>query len=705
MPAAAAELGGVVERWGPESRFEVWLTTSLDLAQPGQPVATARVEAQNGRFRLTLPDAEQPYWVFLHQRFQPEGEPPIDFVLPYDLEPMIGAPKDALHLVAVKPAVLINRSRLATSGPTLWGWIALSLLVLSLGLGTRRILHGFARPPGKRSAPLAEGEGLGDRPAVPRWEWATLLGLVGLACALRLPGLTTESLDLLEISYLPGIGRPTPFAEGFSGLEAWMAMFGEVAALYCLDLVHPPLWHFVLGATKLLFGAEAFMRLPALLASLALVVVLWATARPLARPAGLLAASLAAVTAPSIYFGQDATPYAAVGLVAAASPLLLVRALRCGRSRDWHLFFGILVVGFLCHYSVALLGIGLVVLLFGIAYQRRADDRWPAALRRAMGAALFWAIPALLWTWLHLSTFPAVAQDTRLVADTYPWDPGLLSFARDFFAVTAGLPADASLGSVLAALALFGLGLAACLRHGSVLALATATLAFVYIASIFFFYANVTEHLAGRVFYGFRWVGWFHPVLLGLLAVGLMQPLGRLQIPAGILGLLWLSGVVPTALEQVREPSRPDYRAAAVHIATELNDGDALATLPAWFQRGNLFWYLMESGARRIEEPGGQTWSLGGRRINPEFIQPQLPFQSTAAALGYRRLWVAVVDEKMFGRAKFSPAIAEQALAWAKEQLEPDGEWSFDRLRLYRFRRPLTDPVGGRRKGGPHGHP
>ena len=60
-----------------------------------------------------------------------------------------------------------------------------------------------------------------------------------------------ESLDLLEVSYLPGIGRPSPFAEGVVGFAAIPRMLGELAQLYCLDLVHPPLYHFVLGVMRM----------------------------------------------------------------------------------------------------------------------------------------------------------------------------------------------------------------------------------------------------------------------------------------------------------------------------------------------------------------------------------------------------------------------------------------------------------------------
>ena len=362
------------------------------------------------------------------------------------------------------------------------------------------------------------------------------------------------------------------------------------------------------------------------------------------------------------------------------------------------LWFSVIVLGFLCHYGVALVGIAelvTVALLAAVATDRR---RWTAALHRATGPALWFAPIPLLWAWLHFSTFPTVAQDTRLVADTYAAAPGLWPFLWDFFCVTSGLVAGKSALPALAAVALVALGLGRALRlRGSgrtssgdasrVPGLILAALFVTFLFSVALFYLNIREQLGGRVFYGFRWLSWFHPLMLGLITLGAVASRAPKTLRVA-LALIWLSGLVPATLGQLQEPPRPDYEGAAQFIRQELADRDGLASLPAWFQRGNLTRYLKQDGvpSERHSRDGPGVWKLDGKRINLEAIHSSLPFESSAINGHVDRLWVAHIRESMFGRDKFSSATAEQSIRWADEHMQPDGVWQLRGITLHRYR-------------------
>lgn len=693
--AAPLHLSGTVVEPSPEASHAVWIVTNLDLTRDDQPVAVAAVDPSSGAWSVDWDPNGQPYWVFVHERYQPAAGPPIDHFLPDTL--IAHAPDIApgpIDIHAVDPAVLMNRARISFAPKTLTKLALLALGLFGLGFGVRRVLRRFAAT-GKNAAPLRD-RGL---PA-PRTtsETRALMAILAVALALRLWGMSSDSLELLEVSYLPGIGRPSPFGGGATGFAAIGGMFWEMSQLYCLDLTHPPLYHFLMGVMGLFGRAAWFLRLPGLVASIATLLLLHAIFRRHSVGTGLAAAGVFAVAAPAIYFGQDATPYAAVGLVAMAMVHTLLAALERGTERAWGNFFVVLIVGFLTHYNVAFVGLAGLASLLIAGWFGRADPRWPAAIRLATGPALKLAIVPLAWTWLHLSTFPTVAQDTRLVADTYAIDPGPLSFLGDFVAVTAAVRADGPKAALVAVVVLLVLGLhRALVPRGDAargpLGVIALTCTVVFVGSVFFFYDNVRTHLGGRVFYGFRWVSWYHPVLLGLCALGAVRGAGPAAF-RGLLAAVWFAGIAHGTFIQITEPRRPDYRAAAQYILDHAEDRDAVASLPTWFQRGILGHYFFQmASAERSSTDGEAVWMMNGKRITIEAVHPSLPFESTAANPHYDRIWVAVIKEVMFGRDKFSADVARQAVAWADENLRRVHEAEVDGIRLILFEVPRDDRV------------
>jgi len=687
--ASAATIAGEVQDVSEFAGYEVQVVTSLDLTQADQPVARGPV-APDGSFAVEYEPDGGPYWVFLHQRFQPTGAPKFELYLPEDLLPRYDPPAGPIVLRPVDPELLMTRQRFSVEPGVLKRMFVACLLVFGGGFGMRRLTRSRAAPEGARSAPLAD---LSPPPGPSRREQIAIGVIVALAFALRMPGFFTESLDLLEVSYLPGIGRPAPFAAGLTGFPAIPFMLGELMRMHCLDLTHPPGYHAVMVVMGLFGTAGWILRLPGLLCSLLCCWLMWRFFSRWSPRAGLACAFAYAVVAPSIYFGQDATPYAAVGVVTLGSVMLMMRALQEGRTKLWSAYFATIVVGFSFHYNVALLGVTELALLCALAWRGRDDRRWGAAMHRAMRPALLWAPWPIGWAWLHFSTFDTIAQDTRLVADVYMPDPGVASYTWDFWTVMSGIDVGTSHWSALAVVGLVGLALARVLRPNEgdppqALGIVLAALTVGFVASVLFFYVNVVDALAGHVFYGFRWVGCFLPVVVGVATLGAVEGRGSPVLRA-TLAAVWGVGVLLATTAQVTGPSRPAYEEASDLIRSELKDRDGLATLPAWFQRGTFAYYLLNRpGVQRVPDEGESVWLIDGRKVVVEAVHSSLPFETTALSSHVDRLWVAVVDERMSGRTKFQLPIADQGLAWADAHLVREGEWTFDRIRLVRYRRP-----------------
>src|SRR5207248_1348738 len=100
----------------------------------------------------------------------------------------------------------------------------------------------------------------------------------------------------------------------------------------------PPLYYALAWVWTRVFGlSEAGVRSLSALAGTAVVPVVYLAARDLlSRRAGLIAAALAAVSPPLVWFSQDARPYALFTLTVALSLLFFVRALqRRTRALGW----------------------------------------------------------------------------------------------------------------------------------------------------------------------------------------------------------------------------------------------------------------------------------------------------------------------------------------------------------------------------------
>ncbi len=703
--ALADSIPGVVRGARLDGPAEAWLATSLDLTRGDQPVARSPVE--DGRFELQVPEsADGDAWIFLRQEVPVSGAPPIVFHRPLSLVPFdIAAPPDKVSISAVPP----DTARRRATGQSAAGWwrtpLLLALLVFLGAPLLRRRLLGQIRGAELRPDQAAPRADLPEAPPEEGMERRAGWLIVGLAFLLRLPG-ANAPLDLLEWTYGPGTARVTPadlersFADVLEGL----------LHPACLELVHPPLWHSLMQLLDTIGGGrEWLLRAPSLLLSVATVWMLWRLTRRFSPQAGLLAAGGYAIAAPAIDFGQDATPYAFLSFVVVGSLLLLLRALRTGTPAAYAAWLGLLVVGFLAHYATALFGGAQLLVLLYLWGRQRSEPRWVGAAAQALRVGPLVGAPAVGWSFLHFANFSPVALDTRLYADTYPADPGLGVFLKDFGSVGLGI---APVGALLAVplIVLILVGLVAATRRDRHMGLLLAAIVGAFAGGTLFFYVNLIESLDGRIFWGFRWVSWFLPVAMILGAVGLASTRGVARLSAAVLGLGWLVGTVGSSLAPELRSTHPDYRAAAGSIAADLQDRDGLVALPMWGQRGPVRTYLSRLREGQLTEIHDTTaWDFDGRAVYLEAADEGLPFESGVLNAHLDRVWVVVADERMFGRAKFSGDIARRAVAWADRHMKRVRSEHFDHLELVLYARPelplpaILDPADLRAR--PHLEP
>jgi len=228
------------------------------------------------------------------------------------------------------------------------------------------------------------------RPYSSRW---LLLGLTWLAFALRVAGITAQSLWRDEVDALIFATRP---------LSELLGMFrqpGQNGPLFFLAL-RP--WLAAVGQS------EFALRFPSALAGALAVPIIYTLVRRLVqdrKPAAI--AALLMATAPYlIWYGQEAKMYAALTVLA---PVSLVLTVEVSRRGDWWRWALLYVITSLCFYAHLLAALVVPVQALWLLILPSAPSRWR---RRWLAVGLYLAalilpyLPLLRWqapTWLSLT--------------------------------------------------------------------------------------------------------------------------------------------------------------------------------------------------------------------------------------------------------------------------------------------------------------
>ncbi|HKO23412.1 MAG TPA: glycosyltransferase family 39 protein, partial [Chloroflexota bacterium] len=168
-------------------------------------------------------------------------------------------------------------------------------------------------------------------------------------------------------------------------------------------------------------GSEWSVRLPSALAGTLDVLAIYYLATRLFRPrVGLVAALLVAILPFSVWYGQEARPYALLMLLATLQILFSYRAAVYARARDWGALVLVTVLNLYTHYlslfttaaAYAFIGVALLMELAGAAI----DKRPPPDCRRAVMQRLARKAGA------------AVVAAAVTTAAYLPWLPYLVTF-------------------------------------------------------------------------------------------------------------------------------------------------------------------------------------------------------------------------------------------------------------------------------------
>jgi len=236
------------------------------------------------------------------------------------------------------------------------GAVVAVTLAVTTGLATVLELPGLAS-----RRPVAAGGVLGG-------ERARDIALLGALCvtAIVVRLATTRGLWVDEAISVRQAGLP----------------FGELLDDVRTSDVHPPFHHAVLWVTVRLVGtSELAVRLPSLLAGVALVPVMaWVGRELFDRRTGLVAAALTTVAPFCVWYSQEARMYSQFMLFAAVAVGAQVLAVRRGRRRDW-LLYAVATAAMAWSQYFAILPIVVQQAAFAVAWWRRRRSS-PALGRR-----------------------------------------------------------------------------------------------------------------------------------------------------------------------------------------------------------------------------------------------------------------------------------------------------------------------------------
>lgn len=212
--------------------------------------------------------------------------------------------------------------------------------------------------------------------------YARAVGALTSRTALALVGTAALALGLRLL-----VTRGLWIDEATSVSQAQMSFHGMIENLRTSD-VHPPLYFALLWLDVHAFGdGELAVRLPSILAGLALIPVVYLAAKDIYdRKAGLMAALLVAIAPQTVWYSQEARMYALFMLFSVLAVWAQVRVLRRGEPRDWVLY-GLAAAALIWNQYFGVLVIGAGQIAFAVEMWRR-----PGPQRRAL--AIGWALTA-----------------------------------------------------------------------------------------------------------------------------------------------------------------------------------------------------------------------------------------------------------------------------------------------------------------------
>ena len=487
-----------------------------------------------------------------------------------------------------------------------------------------------------------------------RW---LLLGLTWLALALRMAGLTAQSLWRDEVDALIFATRP---------LSALLGMFhqpGQNGPLFFLAL-RP--WLAVAGIS------EFALRFPSALAGALAVPVLYALIRRLVgdrRPAAV--AALLMTTAPYlIWYGQEAKMYAVLTVLAPASLLLTFEVVRRGGWWRWGLLYVITSLCFYTHLLAALIVPvqALWLVLLPSAPSRSVRRRWLTA-GAYLAVLILPYLPLLMWqapTWLgptYQTGHPFVPLGDILQVLTVAFSRGILPLEQPSTLLPYLLAATA--GVILWPLEERRRTSGRALSPWRVVALLLIWLLVPPLAIY-----GLSLHLS---LFTDRYLIWAMPAFLALVGLG-VSALAQTWRPLGLIALCAILALnLLSAGAQTTRPIKSDLRSAARYILAHRQGTDLLV-----YQIPHIR-YTFSYYASGLNDPNDPLLlGMDGLYTNGGMSEAEAADRMARGTAGARAIWLIASEASMWDQR----GLTEQ---WLAEHGTPALHADFERVSVTRY--------------------
>jgi mannosyltransferase len=495
------------------------------------------------------------------------------------------------------------------------------------------------------------------RPRSSRW---LLLGLTWLAFALRVAGITAQSLWRDEVDALIFATRP---------LTELLSMFrqpGQNGPLFFLAL-RP--WLAAVGQS------EFALRFPSAMAGALAVPIIYTLVRRLVhdrQPATITALLMA--TAPYlIWYGQEAKMYAALTVLVPGSLLLTVEVARRGGWWRWVLLY---IITSLCFYTHLLAALIVPVQALWLVILPSTPGR---RLRRWLAVGLYLAalilpyLPLLRWqapTWLSLTYqtgHPFVPLGDILLVLTSAFSRGVLPVERPITLLPYLL-------ALVAGVLLWTLDER---RRAAVRGTHPARVMALLLIWLLLPPLAVFGISLGMPLFTDRYLIWAMPAFLALAGLG-VTALARTWRPLGwvTLAAILAFNLLSTGVQTVR-PIKSDLRAAAGYIAAHRQADDRLV-----YQIPHIrytFSYYASGYTNDRNEPNDPAFiGIDGLYTNNGMTEAEAADRMTRAIAGAEAVWLIASEASMWDQR----GLTER---WLVEHGTPTRHADFERVSVTRY--------------------
>lgn len=404
--------------------------------------------------------------------------------------------------------------------------------------------------------------------------YALLAGIFAAGLALRLFSLARKPLWLDEAS--------TNFLTAQPDLAAVVAAASNDH--------HAPLHFVIIWLVKMFGSSELVLRFPSAIAGALTIIVIFFIARELySDEAGLIAATLLALSPYHILYSQEARMYGLAVLFVACAIWMFLRSARTGTLRDWLLFGGSCALAFYTHFYTA-----FAVIALALAYVVLRSGEFRSAGEPGGSGALPFSLPHDLRHFVTgmalsfvlvlpiLSSF--FSQSGYFVSRTFNWGIAMGNIPSQTFLMFS-LYSD--LVAFLFVCLMLG-GLALLWNRGRESAGAAAVILFVPML--------ISMYLSQIIPFNVRYHLYLIVVFLSLVAIPLAWLSGKIHAKYGTAGaivlLLFLSALPLSAY--YTNPLQEDWRTFSANLRQATQPGDIIAPLP-WYMYQPLSYYYDNS--------------------------------------------------------------------------------------------------------------